>query len=93
MVKLEELLEMGMQILHCSIVSKKTSYVLGSELWEDSLVKVYIINVWEVRKQKLCMAMILAPVSPRPGISLELRGKLHQKGKCWCMYRYMHMWV
>ena len=37
----------------------KTSYVLGSENWEDDfdallhLVKEFIIPVWEVRKQKL----------------------------------------
>ena len=38
---------------------EKTSYVLGSELWEQNfksllrLVKEFIVNVWEVRKQKL----------------------------------------
>ena len=37
----------------------KLSYVLGSELWESkfdgllSLVKEYIIDVWEIRKHKL----------------------------------------
>ena len=37
----------------------KSSYVLGSELWESkfdgllSLVKEYIIDVWEIRKHKL----------------------------------------
>ena len=37
----------------------KTAYVLGSELWEENfedtlrLVKEFIIDVWEVRKQKL----------------------------------------
>ena len=37
----------------------KLSYVLGSELWESkfdgllSLVKEYIIDVWEIRKRKL----------------------------------------
>ena len=38
---------------------KKTVYVLGSELWEYdfddllSLVKEYVVGVWDVRKQKL----------------------------------------
>ena len=38
---------------------EKLSYVLGSELWESkfdgllSLVKEYIIDVWEIRKHKL----------------------------------------
>ena len=38
---------------------EKTSYVLGSESWEDDfdallhLVKEFIVTVWEVRKQKL----------------------------------------
>ena len=38
---------------------EKTSYVLGSEYWEDDfdallhLVKEFIVAVWEVRKQKL----------------------------------------
>ena len=38
---------------------EKTSYVLGSENWEDDfdallhLVKEFIIAIWEVRKQKL----------------------------------------
>ena len=37
----------------------KTAYVLGSELWEENfedtlrLVKEFIVDVWEVRKQKL----------------------------------------
>ena len=38
---------------------EKSSYVLGSELWESkfdgllSLVKEYIIDVWEIQKHKL----------------------------------------
>ena len=37
----------------------KTAYVLGSELWEENfedtlrLVKEFIVDGWEVRKQKL----------------------------------------
>ena len=38
---------------------EKSSYVLGSELWESkfdgllALVKEYIVDVWEIRKHKL----------------------------------------
>ena len=38
---------------------EKSSYVLGSEVWESkldgllSLVKEYIVDVWEIRKHKL----------------------------------------
>ena len=38
---------------------EKTAYVLGSELWEYdfddllSLVKEYVVGVWDARKQKL----------------------------------------
>ena len=38
---------------------EKSSYVLGNELWESkfdgllSLVKEYIVEVWEIRKHKL----------------------------------------
>ena len=38
---------------------EKTSYVLGSEHWEYdfgdlfSLVKEYVVGVWDARKQKL----------------------------------------
>ena len=36
---------------------EKSSYVLGSELWESkfdglSLVKEYIVDIWEIRKHK-----------------------------------------
>ena len=38
---------------------EKTAYVLGNELWEYdidnslSLMKEYVVSVWDVRKQKL----------------------------------------
>ena len=38
---------------------EKTAYVLGSELWEYdfdgvlSLVKEFVVGVWDARKQKL----------------------------------------
>ena len=54
MVKLEELLGTADFAVLNSV--EKTSYVLGSELWEQSLlslVKEVIVNMWEVRKQKL----------------------------------------
>ena len=67
---------------------EKTSYVLGSEHWEKNfksllfLVKEYIVDVWEVRKQILYMAMthalVIFSLSPRLGIwgvSLELMGR------------------
>ena len=31
----------------------KSSFVLGNELWEEHLVKAYIIDIWEERKSKL----------------------------------------
>ena len=39
---------------------EKTSYVLGSELWEDDfssllIVKEFIVNVWESRKLRLLL--------------------------------------
>ena len=38
---------------------EKTSYVLGSKIWEDDcdallhLVKEFIVDIWEVQKEKL----------------------------------------
>ena len=63
---------------------EKTAYVLGSELWEYdfddllSLVKEYVVGVWEVRKQN-CTVMTRALVNFSPWMRicswLELRGK------------------
>ena len=66
----------------------KSSYVLGSELWESkfdellSLVKEYIIDVWEIRKHKLYVS------DSEPGQQLHSRsspgernGKFSQNGK------------
>ena len=44
-VKLEELLGDRCELLN------KTSYLLGSEFWEQNYLGVYI-NLWEVREQK-----------------------------------------
>ena len=44
---------------HLILLARISSYVLGSELWESkfdgllSLVKEYIVDVWEIRKYKL----------------------------------------
>ena len=57
--KLQELLEDEYEDFESLGKVEKSSYVLGSELWESkfdgflSLVKEYIIDVWEIRKHKL----------------------------------------
>ena len=57
---------------------EKTSYVLGSENWEDDfdallhLVKEFIVAVWEVRKQKLYSDDFNFSASPRPEIGVLL---------------------
>ena len=59
MKKLQELLEDDYEDFESLDNVEKSSYVLGSELWENkfdgllSLVKEYIIDVWEIRKHKL----------------------------------------
>ena len=59
LLKLEELLGDRYADFEALNSVEKTSYVLGSELWEQNfksllrLVKEFIVNVWEVRKQKL----------------------------------------
>ena len=59
MKKLQELLEDDYDDFQLLDNVKKLSYVLGSELWESkfdgllSLVKEYIVDVWEIRKHKL----------------------------------------
>ena len=59
LLKLEELLGDRYADFEALNSVEKMSYVLGSELWEQNfksllrLVKEFIVNVWEVRKQKL----------------------------------------
>ena len=56
LLKLEELLGYRYADFEALNSVEKTSYVLESELWEQnfkSLLKEFIVNVWEVRKQKL----------------------------------------
>ena len=78
----------------------KTAYVLGSELWEENfngtlrLVKEFIVDVWEVRKQKLygkeacpshhqCQTLAgdAGPVTGGGGLRVSKMGKLQDKGK------------
>ena len=76
---------------------EKTSYVIGSEHWEKNfksllfLVKEYIVDVWEVRKQVLygddaCPSHLQSQSSVGDlGVSLVLMrhrsGKLDKRGK------------
>ena len=58
MKKLQELLEDDYEEFESLNNVEKSSYVLDSELWESkfnvllSLVKEYIVDVWEIRKHK-----------------------------------------
>ena len=86
--KLQELLEDEYEDFESLDKVVKSSYVLGSELWESkfdgllSLVKEYIIDVWEIRKHKLYDS------DSGPGQQLHSRsspgernGKFSQNGK------------
>ena len=59
MKNLQELLEDDYEDFESLDNVEKSSYVLGSELWESkfnelrSLVKEYIVDLWEIRKHKL----------------------------------------
>ena len=59
MKKLQELLEDDYEDFESLENVEKSSYVLGSELWESkfngllALVKEYIVDVWKIRKHKL----------------------------------------
>ena len=59
MKKLQELLEDDYEDFESLENVEKSSYVLGSELWESkfdgllALVKEYIVDVWEIQKHKL----------------------------------------
>ena len=59
MKKLQELLEDDYEDFESLENVEKSSYVLGSELWESkfdgllALVMEYIVDVWEIRKHKL----------------------------------------
>ena len=59
MKKLQELLEDDYEDFESLENVEKSSYVLGSELWESkfdgslALVKEYVVDVWKIRKHKL----------------------------------------
>ena len=88
MTNLQELLEDDYEDFESLENVEKSSYVLGSELWESkfdgllALVKEYIVDVWEIRKHKLYdsdsgSGLQLCPLSS-PG---ERSGKFSQNGK------------
>ena len=86
--KLQELLEDEYEDFESLDKVKKSFYVLGSELWESkfdgllSLVKEYIIDVWEIRKHKLYDSDS-GPGQQLHSLSLpgERNGKFSQNGK------------
>ena len=78
---------------------EKTSYVLGSELWEQnfkSLLSLVIVNVWEVRKQKLygdakCPNQLQSQSSPgglggATGVEGQRDGKFRESKFCCVCY-------
>ena len=99
MLKLEELL--GDRYADFEVLNnvEKTSYALGSELWEQnfksllSLVKEFIVNVWKVRKQILygddsCPNQLQSQSSPgglvgATGVEEQRDGKFLE-GKLYC---------
>ena len=101
MLKLEELLGDRYANFEALNSVEKTSYVLGSELWEQNfktllrVVKEFIVNVWEVRKQKLygddsCPNQLQSQSSPgglgdATGVEGQRDGKFREgKLRCVC---------
>ena len=88
MKKLQELLEDDYEDFESLDNVEKSSYVLGSELWESkfdgllALVKEYIVDVWEIRKHKLydsdSGSGLQLGTQSSPG---ERSGKFNQNGK------------
>ena len=88
MKKLQELLEDDYEDFESLDNVEKSSYVLGSELWESkfdgllALVKEYIVDVWEIRKHKLydsdSGSGLQLHTQSSPG---ERSGKFNQNGK------------
>ena len=85
---------------------EKTAYVLGSELQEyefddfPSLVKEFVVRVWDARKQKLysddsCCSQLqsLAEDLQLAGVERQMDGKLRSSGKVQmvriCLYVYV----
>ena len=105
LLKLEELLGDRYADFEALNSVEKTSYVLGSELWEQNfksllrLVKEFIVNVWEVRKQKLygddsCPNQLQSQSSPGglggvTGVEGKRGGKFRdgkfREGKLYCV--------
>ena len=88
MKKLQEFLEDDYEDFESLENVEKSSYVLGSELWESkfdgllALVKEYIVDVWEIRKHKLYNSDsgsgLQLHARSSPG---ERNGKFSQNGK------------
>ena len=86
--KLQELLEDDYEDFESLENVEKSSYVLGSELWESKLdrllafVKEYIVDAWEIRKHKLYDSVsgsgLQLQTQSSPG---ERSGKFSQNGK------------
>ena len=94
MEKLQELLENRYADFDKLNSVEKTAYVLGSRLWEYyfddllSLVKEYVVGVWDARKQKLCgddscpsQIQSLAEDLQLAGVEGQRDGKLGSSGK------------
>ena len=88
MKKLQELLEDDYEDFESLENVEKSSYVLGSELWESkfdgllALVKEYIVDVWEIRKHKLYDSDSGSGLQLRTQSSSgERSGKFNQNGK------------
>ena len=79
---LQEKLGYGFECFDALDSLGKSSFILGSELWEEHfdsllpLVKDYVVDIWEARKIKV---MTHPSLSPQPGIwgnLLGLRGRV-----------------
>ena len=87
-----------MQIFEVLNSVEKTSYVLGSELWEQnfkSLLSLVKVNVWEVRKQKLygddsCPNQLQSQSSPG-GVGGATGVEGVSSGKVSCIVFVMHV--
>ena len=91
MKKLQEFLEDDYEDFESLENVEKSSYVLGSELWESkfdgllALVKEYVVDVWEIRKHKLydsdSGSGLQLHARSSPGETGERNGKFSQNGK------------
>ena len=88
MKKLQELLKDDYEDFESLENVEKSSYVLGSELWESkfdgllALVKEYFVEMWEIQKHKLydsdSGSGLQLHTQSSPG---ERSGKFNQNGK------------